>query len=88
MALESADEAVKQASVLLVHGGQTIADGEECVGPLGRAKAARDLLAHLAHAQRLFGEVVAEGRARIGHEAPDCRRRQPSLALTTIASVA
>ena len=54
-----------------MHRGQVRADREERVRTLLRAKAPRDLLAHLAHAQRLLGQVVGKGHARICHEAPN-----------------
>ena len=40
------------------------------------AKAARDLLAHLGHAQGLLGQVVGERHILVGHEAPDIQAVQ------------
>ena len=71
LCVKHADEAFKQAALLFAHGLQVRADNEKCLCPRIGAKAARDLLPHFAHAQRLLGQVVGKRHSPIRGKAPD-----------------
>ena len=69
LTLESTDEAVKQAGLLLVRRSQI--NREERIGTLRRAKALRDLLLDLGHPERLLVQFVHKRDIVLGHETPD-----------------
>ena len=70
MAVKHADQACKQVGLLLVHGRQVRADGEERIGAVPGSEATRYLLLYLGHTQRLLGQVVGEWHAPLTHETP------------------
>ena len=70
---KNAAERGQDILTLLAHGGNIASDAAEDVSALPSAKAARDFLADLGHAQVTLGLVVVERDPEIVHEGQDRR---------------
>jgi hypothetical protein len=64
---------------LFSSGGDDGAERGEVLSGVESPEGAGDFHLHLHHAQRLFGEVVAEGRVEVDEEGNDCAASLRSL---------
>ena len=69
--MESQGEGVKEMVALLVHCCRVGGDSAKGIGAVLGSEAAGDFLFYRRHANSLLGEVIGEGDAVIGSEAPD-----------------